>query len=370
MGIKNLKKNLGVLNKYRVINDPEEPVEENIDDETIFIDFSKLFYTYIATSYDNGSYFEHIYNYFDYLKNKEIYLYIDMGFIYQKQRERNERYKTLKTTNFTELNNIYVNIDKYIGFDKEFNELVKILQIDSKKFNVSKVCDMSYFDIMKNLFKIRSFTNKKQIINDTIKFIKNVFKLNLIYCYNIDAEYQLAYDIIKYYEENKKIPLIITDDQDVIFLLLHNMDINFNINSISYKNDIISKNVNILTYCINKSDYSYGIRNLSIELKNEDKDMENLKEFLNKDYENIYVLLYEYIRNFKFRLIKNKKIIDISNNPELKQNIENYFKFMEKYYSLNEHDKIFEFFEEENELIEHKITNIELYSYLLFFLGK
>lgn len=372
-------------------------VEDISDDvEKIFLDFSKLFYKYISMSLTIKQYNNYILEYFKKYQDSNVYIdvYVDKGFISQKIRERNIRLLQKEKTNLNELALIYLNITKELKNstkeeDKEykeetlktkFDDLVKYLNIDIDNIiEKSKSTEFKYlkkYVILSKLFKIRSMETKSQIINENIQEISNRFNnIKIINCYNIDAEYQLAYDVCEYYKINNidntncsKI-MIDSDDQDVILLLLMNTFINFRINNTLFYNNILSRNISLITYIFNKSDYLHGIQNVLMDLENI-KDKDSFINLFNIEYETIVHLLEAYCQKYK----KNKEmkifkiyhtLYDLDTMCKNMNNVHKYLLHAVLYYQFEIDDnKNFKFYEVNNILMEEKITLYDLFIFI------
>lgn len=450
MGIENLHKNLRELNlisNYQLDKDIKYKY---------YIDFSKLFYINITSSLNIKNYYNKIISYFDELKDNDVYLFIDSGFIIEKEPERNRRslmyqkyfeqekkniinnyysliFKDYKDINnfynnvkilddnikinyitkdifngtldlinsiilkedidlylktniksslidycYNKFNNDFINIDLKSNFDI-YNFVVKNKLSEIDKSDKLDESDKRRIDIDKKLFKIKSLKNKESIINETILKLKNTYKnIDFIVCKSIDAEYLLTkkyiLDSINFKHEmnvklenkyiskldlNKHIlnSIIISNDQDVTLLLLANYSYNFIINDFIFVNNILSKNIAKIIFCINTSDYNKGIKNLSLTITEINKD--KIIRLFNQEYPDIITLLAAYIFNFK--IIKLEKLEnEINNIQEIKIKINNYFKNINNYMNFN-------FFNNDKNFKLEDISLLEIYTYLLLY---
>lgn len=283
MGILKLKSNLQNMNKIYKFNsnvltiNPEYiysnrikyKIKKNflkIETNKIFIDFSKIYYyiLYKDTCMKNiNDYIFLIKEYLDKYSGKKIILFIDKGVINQKKKLREIREKSI--LNYTE------KLDKKINLNKDYNNLDAVERLEFKKLCMN---------------------NKTEIISGILDNLSESYEL--IYCNKIDAEYVMAQETVKYYNENKKVPLLDCDDQDLILLLLTNLKMDFVINNEFYINDNLSKNIAKLTLFLNKSDYLEGIHQISCCLKINELKIEDFSE-----KKNIFKLLKIYINNYK-----------------------------------------------------------------------
>jgi hypothetical protein len=335
MGIQNLLKNLhklGLCSEYK----------ENlpfIDYSNIYIDFSSVFSEYFYTSKSEADLEERLNKWFLKLKGEKINLYIDKGEIIQKQSEREKRKSYSKKYETITLNRIKTKLENYLRTDgvielcDKFNEIVnKIDEIDIiDEFNGTNSFSIEDYDMLTaKLFQIKNSKNISKILLNNVLKLKDLYneKINIINCYNIDAEYKMGFDIIKFYLKENKVPIAISSDQDLIALLMLNINSNFIIKDKLFINNVLSKNVTLLTSVLNKSDFFPGVANLSITLDtySNEKICEFCK-FFSQEFDNLYDMLIIYIKNFK--KVKSK----ISNSDDGKDinSIFTYFSKLEVY---------------------------------------
>lgn len=347
MGIKNLNKNLLMCDKIVKFNSIKSATKD------LFVDFSKLFYNYIYNIdkkiHTIEKFSSIIINVIkQYLIKYKVVLYIDKGSIKQKQRIRIHRFNSLKSQIINNINDI---IKLFYGLKEEdkitlIDKVKNIIKIFNTKYSEELEFDLSIekeFNILEEeynslllklkciIFQIECLIQKEKTIDTILENIKTTFKptendtkVDIKYCYNVDAEYIIVKDVINFYNKHSIVPHIISDDQDVCYLLLTNFNKNFVINDNYYINDVLSKNIAYLTYIINESDYNKGINKLGFTITNKIKDRISL--IFNQKYSNMYELLYKYISEFKRIHTNMHNQTEIEKLTNFLTNIRNYTK--------------------------------------------
>lgn len=288
MGIQYLFKNL--ISEKKLIN----ITTDNIENYTIFIDFSCIFYTFLYTCDSETIFIRNVINYIKYMlkNNNKLKIFIDKGIILIKEKER--KIRKIQDCKCIEKIKDEINIVNNIVTDNEI-----AIHSKNQRLNILN-------------FKLNKYNSKyrKKLLNIILSLLENS---NIYEKKGVDAEFYMCKKIIKYTKKNSndKI-LVISNDQDIFLFLLNNYTNNNYIN-IKYYNklykliiDNVSKNISILTLFFNKSDY-FGIKNYLYATNKIDK---SLLEY-NPEY------TQDYIIKICKELLKNK----INNNKKEKKEI-------------------------------------------------
>ncbi|ADT91086.2 Flap endonuclease FEN-1 [Cotia virus SPAn232] len=270
MGIKNLKMLLIDIGSLKTIS--------NIDNkyiEDIFIDTMSF---YMTLAYSSNNIYDLNNMFFSYInqwnkKNTSITLFIDRGYIKNKEYLRNKRRTATVKSNKKRLNYIE-NITKEI----DSLDISNILYDEIKTSLENKIIKLQF------QIHISNSNNIKEFLNDSISKLPN--DVNIIYCDGYDAEFVMCKEARSIAKIKNKWPYIISTDQDSLLFSScdeHKKFIRTMNTLYIYIPCSKSRYLSKLVALVNGCDYFLGLSGLCIT----NKSLPNIKLFDDFTIENI-----------------------------------------------------------------------------------